>query len=59
MPANGIRELENQIIILKPLKKQSTQEMILRDGGNVNNVQYKSNQNYHYESPCLMNISLF
>jgi hypothetical protein len=21
------------------------------DGGNVNNVQYKSNRNYHYESP--------
>jgi hypothetical protein len=21
------------------------------DGGNVNNVQYKSNQNCHYESP--------
>jgi hypothetical protein len=27
------------------------------DGGNVNNVQYKSNQNCHYESPCIMNIS--
>jgi hypothetical protein len=22
-----------------------------RDGGSVTNVQYKSNQNYHYESP--------
>jgi hypothetical protein len=21
------------------------------DGGDVNNVQYKSNQNYHYELP--------
>jgi hypothetical protein len=24
---------------------------------NVNNVQYKSNWNCHYESPCIMNIS--
>jgi hypothetical protein len=28
------------------------------DGANVNNVQYKSNWNCHYESsPCIMNIS--
>jgi hypothetical protein len=27
------------------------------DGGNVNNVQYKPNQNCHYESPHIMNIS--
>jgi hypothetical protein len=26
-------------------------------GGNANNVQYKSNQNYHYESPHIINIS--
>jgi hypothetical protein len=27
------------------------------DGGNVNNVQFKSNQNCHYESPHIMNVS--
>jgi hypothetical protein len=28
------------------------------DGGNVNNIQYKSIRNCHYESlPCIMNIS--
>jgi hypothetical protein len=27
------------------------------DGGIVNNVQYKSNQNCHYESPHIINIS--
>jgi hypothetical protein len=26
-------------------------------GGNVNVVQYKSNQNNHYERPPIMNIS--
>jgi hypothetical protein len=27
------------------------------DGDNVNDVQYKTNQNCHYESPSIMNIS--
>jgi hypothetical protein len=28
------------------------------NGGNVNDVQYKTNWNYHYKSPpCIMNIS--
>jgi hypothetical protein len=27
------------------------------NGGNATHVQYKSNQNYHYESPHLANIS--
>jgi hypothetical protein len=27
------------------------------DGGNVNNVQYKSNQNCHYKSLHIINIS--
>jgi hypothetical protein len=26
------------------------------NGGNANNVQYKSNQNCHYEFPLIMNI---
>jgi hypothetical protein len=27
------------------------------DGGDLNNVQCKSNCSCHYESPCIMNIS--